>query len=74
MKILRCKIMLLFPNLPNGKFLFISIYKKKLQKQQQQQQQQQQQKTRGVIKKRRSENMEQIYRRTPMPKCDLQLY
>ena len=25
---------------------------------------------RGVIKKRCSENMQQIYRRTPMPKCD----
>ena len=37
MKILRRKNMLLFPNLPNGKFLFISIYKKKLQQQQQQQ-------------------------------------
>ena len=34
---------------------------------------------RGVLEKRYSENMEQIYRRTPMPKCDfnkvaLQLY
>ena len=33
----------------------------------------------GVLKKRCSENMQQIYRRTPMPKCDfnkvaLQLY
>ena len=25
---------------------------------------------RGVLKKRCSENMQQIYRRTPMPKCD----
>ena len=24
----------------------------------------------GVFKKRCSENMQQIYRRTPMPKCD----
>ena len=24
----------------------------------------------GVLKKRCSENMQQIYRRTPMPKCD----
>ena len=30
--------------------------------------------SRGVLKKRYSENMYQIYRRTPMPKCDLQLY
>ena len=35
--------------------------------------------TRRVLKKRYSENMQQIYRRTPMPKCDfnkvaLQLY
>ena len=35
--------------------------------------------SRGVPKKRCSENMQQIYRRTPMPKCDinkvaLQLY
>ena len=34
---------------------------------------------RGVLKKRCSEKMQQIYRRTPMPKCDfnkvaLQLY
>ena len=34
---------------------------------------------RGVLKKRCSENMQQIYRRTPMPKCDfnkvaIQLY
>ena len=26
--------------------------------------------SRGVLKKRRSENIQQIYRRTPMPKCD----
>ena len=25
---------------------------------------------RGVLKKRCSENMQQIYRRTPMPKCN----
>ena len=25
---------------------------------------------RGVLRKRCSENMQQIYRRTPMPKCD----
>ena len=35
--------------------------------------------TRAVLKKRCSENTQQIYRRTPMPKCDfnkvaLQLY
>ena len=24
----------------------------------------------GVLRKRYSENMQQIYRRTPMPKCD----
>ena len=35
--------------------------------------------SRGVLEKRCSENMQQIYRRTPMPKCDfkkvdLQLY
>ena len=30
--------------------------------------------SRGVLKKRCSENMHQIYRRTPMPRCDLQLY
>ena len=32
----------------------------------------QKQPSRGVFKKRRSENIQQIYRRTPMPKCDLQ--
>ena len=26
--------------------------------------------SRGVLRKRRSENMQKIYRRTPMPKCD----
>ena len=41
--------------------------------------QQQKQLHRGVPRKRCSENMQQIYRRTPMPKCDfnkvaLQLY
>ena len=25
---------------------------------------------RGVLRKRHSENMQQVYRRTPMPKCD----
>ena len=30
----------------------------------------QKQAPRGVFGKRRSENMQQIYRRTPMPKCD----
>ena len=30
----------------------------------------QKQPSRGVLKKRCSENMQQIYRRTPMPKCD----
>ena len=30
----------------------------------------QKQPSRGVFKKRCSENMQQIYRRTPMPKCD----
>ena len=30
----------------------------------------QNQPSRGVLKKRCSENMQQIYRRTPMPKCD----
>ena len=30
----------------------------------------QKQPPRGVLKKRRSENMQQIYRRTPMPKCN----
>ena len=39
----------------------------------------QKQPSRGALKKRCSENMQQIYRRTPMPKCDfnkvaLQLY
>ena len=39
----------------------------------------QKQPPRGVLKKRCSENMQQIYRRTLMPKCDfnkaaLQLY
>ena len=39
----------------------------------------QKQPSRGVLKKRFSENMQQIYRRTPMPKCNfnkvaLQLY
>ena len=31
----------------------------------------QEQPSRGVLMKRCSENMQQIYRRTPMPKCDL---
>ena len=31
---------------------------------------QQKQPFRGVLRKRCSENMQQIYRRTPMPKCD----
>ena len=30
----------------------------------------QKQTSRGVRKKRWSENMQQIYKRTPMPKCD----
>ena len=30
----------------------------------------QKQPPRGVLKKKRSENMQQIYIRTPMPKCD----
>ena len=30
----------------------------------------QKQPTRGALKERRSDNMQQIYRRTPMPKCD----
>ena len=30
----------------------------------------QKQPSRGVLRKRRSKNMLQIYRRTPMPKCD----
>ena len=29
----------------------------------------QKQPSRGILKKRSSENMHQIYRRTPMPKC-----
>ena len=33
----------------------------------------QKQPSRGVLKKRCSENMQQIYTRTPMLKCDLQL-
>ena len=32
--------------------------------------QHQEQPPRGVLKERCSENMHQIYRRTPMPKCD----
>ena len=31
----------------------------------------QKQSTRGVLKKKCSKNMQQIFRRTPMPKCDL---
>ena len=31
----------------------------------------QKQPSRGVLKKKCSENIQQIYRRTPMPKCDL---
>ena len=31
----------------------------------------QKQPTRGVLRKKCSENMQQIYRRTPMAKCDL---
>ena len=31
----------------------------------------QKQLSRGVLRKRCSENMQQIYRKTPMPKCDL---
>ena len=34
----------------------------------------QKQPSRGVLKKRCSENMRQIYRRTPMPKCDFALF
>ena len=30
----------------------------------------QKQPVRGILRKRCSENMQQIYRRTPMPKCD----
>ena len=30
----------------------------------------QKQPPRGILRKRCSENMQQIYRRTPMPKCD----
>ena len=30
----------------------------------------QKQPSRGIFRKRCSENMQQIYRRTPMPKCD----
>ena len=30
----------------------------------------QKQPSRGVLKKRYSENMQQIYRKTPKPKCD----
>ena len=30
----------------------------------------QKQRSRGILSKRCSENMQQIYRRTPMPKCD----
>ena len=30
----------------------------------------QEQPTRGVLKKSCSENMQQLYKRTPMPKCD----
>ena len=30
----------------------------------------QKQPSRGVVRKRCSENMQQVYRRTPMPKCD----
>ena len=30
--------------------------------------------TRVVLSKRCSENMQQIYRRTPMPKCDFNLF
>ena len=37
-------------------FLMITIYKSRFIK--------------GVSRKRCSENMQQIYRRTPMPKCD----
>ena len=33
----------------------------------------QKQPSRGVLRKKYSENMQQIYRRIPMPKCDLQL-
>ena len=29
---------------------------------------------RGVLKKRYSENMQQIYRRAPMPKCEFAAY
>ena len=33
----------------------------------------QRQPSRGVLRKRYSENMQQIHRRTPMPKCDVNL-
>ena len=34
----------------------------------------QKQPSRGVFSKRCSENMQQIYRRTPMPKCEITLF
>ena len=34
----------------------------------------QKQPSRGALRKRCSKKLQQIYRRTPMPKCDLQLY
>ena len=41
-----------------------------LQRTQYQRKKPQKQPSRGVVRKRCSENMQQVYRRTPMPKCD----
>ena len=51
--------------------MYTYTYKKKQQQQQQQQQQLQKQPPRRVPRKRCSEDTHQIYRRKPIPKCDL---
>ena len=51
-------------------FLFVSRTKK-LPPQYKELQKQQKQSSRGVLKKKCTENMQQIYRRAPMPKCTL---
>ena len=58
-------------NLKQGNFKYyraLSIMKKELKKQYARKQP-----PRGIPKKRCSENMQQIYGRTPMPKCDIAL-
>ena len=52
------KILLFFQVLNTSYEVFITVFKVKKQS------------SKGVLRKRSSENMQKIYRRTPMPKCD----